>query len=135
MLMHKRSSDLRFGTYFIIIKKSKKRYHYGENSEDALINSFFTQYQNTYYKELSDKIKNLLNKINTDKLTFNTTIITSEYQVKINAMKDKITKIIDFAKTVEIPNNKFKILPYTDILHMYLIYLLIIIDYLTICYV
>ena len=80
-------------------------------------------------------IKNLLNKINTDKLTFNTTIITSEYQVKINAMKDKITKIIDFAKTVEIPNNKFKILPYTDILHMYLIYLLIIIDYLTICYV
>ena len=27
-----------------IIKKSKKRYHYGENSEDTLINSFFSNW-------------------------------------------------------------------------------------------
>ena len=32
-----------------IIKKSKKRYHYGENSEDALINSFFSKKKHPYW--------------------------------------------------------------------------------------
>ena len=35
-----------------IIKKSKKRYHYGENSEDALINSFFSKKKHGTYLDV-----------------------------------------------------------------------------------
>ena len=52
----------------------------------------------------------------------------------INKMVSTIEKIKKFAEDISKPNNKYKILPYTDILHMHTIYLLIIIEYLTICY-
>ena len=35
-----------------IIKKSKKRYHYGENSEDVLINSFFSKKKHGTYLDI-----------------------------------------------------------------------------------
>jgi hypothetical protein len=35
-----------------LLKKSKKRYHYGENSEDALINSFFSKKKHGTYLDV-----------------------------------------------------------------------------------
>lgn len=105
--------------------------------KDESLKSLLDQYYE-YYQELINKIKNILNKINIGRLllnknsinTFNTKIIRD----KLNKKKNIINKSEKTKDNLNKRGEYTVILPYTDILLLYFIELLIIIDYLTYFY-
>ena len=111
--------------------------------KDETLKSLLDQYYE-YYQELINKIKNILNKINIGRLLLNNNIIND-----FKNIIDKFNQIIKpkIIKKQNIINNSEKnkdnlnkrgeytiILAYTDIMLLYFIDLLIIIDYLTYFY-
>lgn len=111
-------------------------------SKDELIKPFWEQYYE-YYKVLIKKINIILNKINMNRmnLAFRLESLLSNFQSKIiqNKIKKK-DEIIQYKSEMNPTNKSNKrgeytiILPYTDIMFLYFIDLLIIIDYLTYFY-
>lgn len=91
------------------------------------LKKFFNQYENEYCKKSFNEIYNLAY-TNKKYIQFNDT----NYNTII---KDKIEKIKEIKQNINpsVKLNKYTILPYTDILYMYLIYLSIITDYLYEC--
>ena len=89
---------------------------------------FFNQYENEYCKKCFSKITNLLN-TNKSYIEFDNTT----YLLNINEKKTIIEDILLNNTSIPFGTNKYTISPYTNLLYMYLLYLLIIIDYLDLC--
>jgi hypothetical protein len=110
---------------------------YNNLDENNEIRPFFEEYMN-HFKKLSFKINNLLNQINLDIITFNIEKINSlDPYFNIIGKKIENIKKINKNSDVNIQNNKGNfttILPYTDSMFLYIIYLTLIIDYLTFFY-
>ena len=107
---------------------------YKNLKEDSEIKPFFEEYMN-HFKKLLFKINNLLNQINLDIIMFKIEKVDDldPYFNIINKKIETINKINDNSNE-NINNNKGKyttILPYTDSMFLYIIYLTMIIDYLT----
>lgn len=104
-----------------------------EKSNKDIYKLFFNKY-NEYYEKFIKKINNILDNINSHKLKLDTTKIS--YFTTNNIKLEKIKEL--FRNPTNNNNNNSgkytKILPYTDILLVYLLYLLLIIDYLTYFY-
>ena len=112
--------------------KTNNFIEYLTNNEIIKNNKFFENYMNNY-NALTEKIKNLLDKINNGELK------KIESSPKINdELKNKKEKIIKSCTNRNINLTKkgkyTVILPYTDVLFLYFIDLLIIIDYITTMY-
>jgi len=108
-----------------------------KNDNDNSLKSFTDEFQK-YNNELITKINNLLDKINKNKLKLIIYDILN-FQRFNNIISNKYKKIvsIDTNKDGSNINKKGKfilILPYTDIMFKYLLYLLIIIDFLNFFY-
>ena len=109
---------------------------YKNLKEDDEIIPFFEEYMN-HFKKLSLKINNILNQINQDIIIFKT-----EKMNDLDPYFNIIIKKIENIKKInnnsdENINNRGKfttILPYTDSMFLYIIYLTLIIDYLTFFY-
>lgn len=120
---------------FVFINEIENIYkNLKDNNE---IKPFFEEYMN-HFKNFSLKINNLLNKINQDIITFNIGKINnlSPY-FEITEKKLSYIKTIKTNSEKEINNNKgnfITILPYTDSMFLYIIYLTLVIDYLTFFY-
>ena len=110
------------------------------DEKNSKIKPFFDEYQNFYNDNLIEKIIILLKKINNE----NITLIKSKDPKKIDEFRksiikskiDKRAKIIAKANVLS-ENQKGSytvILPYTDIMFLYFIDLLIVIDFLTFFY-
>jgi hypothetical protein len=105
--------------------------------KDENVLSFFKQYQEFYNILKNKKIKLLLNKINNGMIKYKDS--PNNFR---NGIKTKIDYYENIKTSAEPSKNEFKdkkgkytqILPYTDIMFLYFIDLLIIIDYLTFYY-
>jgi len=136
-----------FNTYLVILNKyfTEQKFFfinqinliYRNLKEDNEIIPFFDEYMN-HFNKLSLKINNLLNQINQDIIIFKIEKINDldPYFKIINKKIETIEKINNNSNE-NINNNKGKyttILPYTDSMFLYIIYLTLIIDYLTFFY-
>jgi hypothetical protein len=134
--------------------KLLNNYYIGNNTSDKFINSiydtviknnkfpnddvkiFFDKYKE-FSENLSTTIINLLNYIDKNNIKkFNYIPGTDIFKNLIKEKNDKICKILDSANIViNNTNGKYiKILPYTDIFHVYIMIFLIFIDYLNYYY-
>ena len=111
---------------------------FSKDFKDENVKLFFKQYQEFYNILKNKKIKLLLNKINNGIIKYN----DSNNNNFIKGIKPKIEYYDKIKNYGEPSNNEFKdkkgkytqVLPYTDIMFLYFIDLLIIIDYLTFYY-
>jgi hypothetical protein len=145
----------------IIIENDEKNvikllnnYYIGNSTNDKFINSiyntviknnkfpnddvkiFFDKYKE-FSENLSNIIINLLNYIDKNNIKkFNYIDGKDVFKNLIKEKNDKICKILDSAnKVINKTNGKYiKILPYTDIFHVYIMIFLIFIDYLNYYY-
>ena len=109
---------------------------YKNLKEDNEITPFFDEYMN-HFKKLSLKINNLLNQINLDIIIFKIKKINNldPYFKIINKKIKTIEKINNNSKeNINNKGNITTILPYTDSMFLYIIYLTLIIDYLIFFY-
>ena len=110
---------------------------FSNDFKDENIKLFFDQYQEFYNILKNKKIKLLLNKINNGMIKYNNS--PNDFR---NGIKTKIEYYENIKESAEPSKNEFKdkkgkytqVLPYTDIMFLYFIDLLIIIDYLTFYY-
>ena len=110
---------------------------FSNDFKDENIKLFFDQYQEFYNILKNKKIKLLLNKINNGMIKYN-----NSHNDFRNGIKTKIEYYENIKESAEPSKNEFKdkkgkytqVLPYTDIMFLYFIDLLIIIDYLTFYY-
>ena len=110
---------------------------FSKDFKDENVLSFFKQYKEFYNILKNKKIQLLLNKINTGMIKYNNS--SDDF---INGIKTKIEYYNKIKISAEPSKNEFKdkkgkytqVLPYTDIMFLYFIDLLIIIDYLTFYY-
>ena len=123
--------------------KNDKQFFYDKLKNDIFngssdnIKIFFDNYDK-YHESLITKIKDILNKINNNKLKLNTKSIT-EFHINnyiindINQKQNKINKnkINDDKK---MKGKYTQILPYTDVLYLYFLNLLLIINFLNFFY-
>jgi hypothetical protein len=103
-----------------------------EKSNKDIYKLFFKEYNN-YYEKFIKKIKNILDNINKHSLTLNNLNhgdFLKKYKIKI----DNIDKLLTNPTNNNNTGKYTKVLPYTNILLVYLLYLLLIIDYLTYFY-
>ena len=110
---------------------------FSKDFKDENVSSFFEEYQEFYNILKNKKIKLLLNKINNRIIKYKDS--PNDFR---NGIKTKIDYYENIKKFAEPSKNEFKdkkgkytqVLPYTDIMFLYFIDLLIIIDYLTFYY-
>lgn len=128
--------------YFIENKEDffKKFTEIFNNNENNNLVSFLDQYKK-YKDDLILKINNLLDKINNNelKLIDNTKLdsnnLTNNFLPKIQKKQDRINKIKEHQNDKTDKRGKYTIIiPSTDVLFLYIINLLIIIDFLTYFY-
>jgi len=103
-----------------------------EKSNKDIYKLFFDKY-NIYYEEFLKKINNILDNINNHKLKLDTTKSINDFKTS-NIKVEKIKKLLEKPSNNNNSGKYTKVLPYTDILLVYLLYLLFIIDYLTYFY-
>ena len=130
-------------TYLNIIKNyiNKKNFTFIEkikeiNIVDNEIKPFFEEYIN-YFDNILLKINSIIDKINMKIFNFNTKIKIDNYfdeyaneKIKnINNIKEKSVNL----KTIK-KDKYIEIIPYTDTMFLYIIYLILIIDYLNYFY-
>lgn len=129
------------------MKKSKFTYfdenlnniiHKNSDDPDNKLKYFFDIYENKYYNVFKTKINELCDYIKINNIKYES-IYEKKYGEIVNDLDKKIQFINDNADAnakIKQKNSKFiTILPYTDVLHMYLIYLLKVINYLTFFYI
>lgn len=123
--------------YFIENKEDffKKIQEIFNNNNNNNLISFLDQYKK-YKDELIFKINDLLDKINDDKLKLNSNnIIIDNFIPLIIKKKGRIKKILDHVEDKIDTKGKYTvIISSTDVLFLYIINLLIIIDFLTYFY-
>ena len=124
-----------FSSNDIFIDKLNPIFSNKFNDENVVL--FFDQYQEFYNILKNKKIQLLLNKINTGMIKYNNSPnnFTNGIQTKIEYY-NKIIKLAEPSKNIfKDKKGKYtQVLPYTDIMFLYFIDLLIIIDYLTFYY-
>ena len=111
---------------------------FSKDFKDENVSLFFKQYQEFYNILKNKKIKLLINKINNGIIKYND-LNNNNF---INGIQTKIDYYNKIKESGEPSKNEFKekkgkytqVLPYTDIMFLYFIGLLIIIDYLTFYY-
>jgi hypothetical protein len=111
---------------------------FSKDFKDENVSLFFKQYQEFYNILKNKKIKLLINKINNGIIKYND-LNNNNF---IKGIQTKINYYNKIKESGEPKNNNFKekkgkytqVLPYTDIMFLYFIGLLIIIDYLTFYY-
>ena len=111
---------------------------FSKDFKDENVSLFFKQYQEFYNILKNKKIKLLINKINNGIIKYND-LNNNNF---INGIQTKIDYYNKIKESGEPSKNEFKekkgkytqVLPYTDIMFLYFIDLLIIIDYLTFYY-
>jgi DNA repair exonuclease SbcCD ATPase subunit len=126
-----------FSSNDIFIDKLNPIFSNKFNDENVVL--FFDQYQEFYNILKNKKIQLLLNKVNTGMIKYNNSNSHNDF---INGIETKIEYYNKIIKSAEPSKNEFKdkkgkytqVLPYTDIMFLYFIDLLIIIDYLTFYY-
>ena len=116
-------------TFIIFLNEQK------EKSNKDTYKLFFDKY-NIYYEEFIKKINNILDNINNHKLKFNKDIKNENFKENNTIVTKKIDNILkeNYGENNNNSGKYTKVLPYTDILLVYLLYLLFIINYLTYFY-
>lgn len=110
------------------------------DEKNSKIKPFFDEYQNFYNDNLIEKIKILLKKINNKNIKLiNPVDITKIDEFQKSIIKSKIDKRVKIIAKADVLSENQKgsytvILPYTDIMFLYFIDLLIVIDFLTFFY-
>ena len=131
------------GKYFssnndLFINELKSLIFSNEFNDDN-INQFLKQYQ-AFYNIINRKIKTLLNKINTKILKYNENQEENNKNIFIEKINKKIKYIKAFDSLINPTDFKNKsgkyiqVIPYTDVMFIYFINLLMIIDYLNYYY-
>lgn len=113
---------------------------FSKEFSDDNVSQFFKQYEE-FYNIINRKIKTLLNKINTKILKYNENQQENKnkkiFIKKIDKKKEYIKKFDDLINPPDFKNKSGKyiqVIPYTDVMFIYFINLLMIIDYLNYYY-